>query len=72
MLSLVGMLPLYVPGITLALFLFLQRDFYFFIGDKIRMVEWLQVFFLHQLYFISALSGWLLARIHILKASDDF
>lgn len=64
-LSLAGFLPLYVPGIILASFMILQRDFYSFIMNRVSAAEWLTVILLHQVYFLSAVSGWLLARFEI-------
>ena len=71
LLSILGLLPLYVPCIILFAFLAVQRDFYRFISDKVRSFEWPTVFLVHQLYYFSALSGWLLARIDILKKAND-
>jgi GT2 family glycosyltransferase len=64
-LALAGLLPLSVTGLILFVFIILQWGFYAFITRKIRNVEWPFAFLLHQVYFLSAVSGWLLARFEV-------
>lgn len=66
-LATLGVMPFFVPTIALLLFFILQYGFYAFMLNRHRMVEWPWVFLLHHVYFLSAISGWLLARVQLIR-----
>jgi hypothetical protein len=66
-LAILGVMPFLVPPIVLLLFVILQYGFYAFMLNRHRLVDWPSVFLLHHVYFLSAIGGWLLARIQIIR-----
>lgn len=66
-LAILGVMPFFVPAILLLLFVILQYDFYAFMLNRHRLVDWPWVFLLHQVYFLSAIGGWLLARVQLIR-----
>jgi glycosyltransferase involved in cell wall biosynthesis len=67
LLSLTG-LHLLLPAVICAVsFLFIQLRFYRFIGRHFPVVQYPIVCSLHLVYYCSAISGWLLGRIDLLR-----
>lgn len=65
-LSLTGFLPFQMPAMIYFLLIILQYGFYAFIMKRMQVWTWPAVFVLHQVYFLSAMAGWVLARVEIL------
>ncbi len=65
-LSLMDVLPFGVPAMICIILIILQRGFYAFIMGKMQVWAWPAAFLLHQVYFLSAMAGWMLARFEII------
>lgn len=65
--TLLGVVPFLIPAMAILLFLILQYGICAFMLQMHRVVDWPWVFLLHHVYFLSAMSGWLLARIQLIR-----
>lgn len=59
--------PPIVTILAFLIFIIIQRGFYSFMSDVFSIADMPRIFLLHQVYFLSALGGWLLARLEIIK-----
>lgn len=65
--SMTGILPAYTTAACFFVFILVQWEFYAFISKRAKPVFLPAFFLLHQVYFLSAVCGWLLARYEILN-----
>jgi cellulose synthase/poly-beta-1,6-N-acetylglucosamine synthase-like glycosyltransferase len=62
-----GVLPFMPYGITLTAYIILQWHLYAFLVPRFSVLQLPTLFLLHQLYYLSAMAGWLMARTDILS-----
>jgi glycosyltransferase involved in cell wall biosynthesis len=65
--SVLGWLPFYPFAVSCLLFITVQRRFYSFLTPRIGIVRMPMGLLLHQIYFMSAITGWLLGQAGIFK-----